>query len=101
MFSLRYYEMKELNAYWVCSSVRIAMGWGLDGRGSIPDRGKKFFATPQRPDRLWGLFFPIQCVPGVKRQGREADHSPPPKAEIKNGDTFTPPYVPMAWCLIN
>jgi hypothetical protein len=32
---------------------------------------------------------PIQCVPGalsleVKGQGREADHSPPSSAEVKN-----------------
>jgi hypothetical protein len=24
-------------------------------QGSIPDRGKRFFSFPQRPDRLWGL----------------------------------------------
>jgi hypothetical protein len=35
------------------SSVGIETGYGLDGRGSIPDRGKRFvFSTPQRPDRL-------------------------------------------------
>jgi hypothetical protein len=27
---------------------------GLDGRGSIPARGKRFFSTPQHQDRLWG-----------------------------------------------
>jgi hypothetical protein len=27
---------------------------------------------------------PIQCVPGVKRPGREADHSPPTSTEVKN-----------------
>jgi hypothetical protein len=32
----------------------IATGYGLDGRGSIPGRGKRLFSTPQRPDRLWG-----------------------------------------------
>jgi hypothetical protein len=34
-------------------SVGIAKGYGLDGRGSISGRGKKFFFTPQRPDWLW------------------------------------------------
>jgi hypothetical protein len=29
-------------------------GYRLDGRGSIPVRGKKFLSSPQRPDRLWG-----------------------------------------------
>jgi len=30
---------------------------------------------------------PIQWVPEVKRLGREADHSPPPGAEVKNVTT--------------
>jgi hypothetical protein len=28
--------------------------------------------------------------PRVKRLGREADHSPPTSAEVKNGGTITP-----------
>jgi hypothetical protein len=35
-------------------SVGITTGYGLDGRGSISGRVKRFFSTPQRPDRLWG-----------------------------------------------
>jgi hypothetical protein len=37
---------------------------------------------------------------GVKRPGREADHSPPSSAEVKNAYryTFTPQYAFMAWC---
>jgi hypothetical protein len=27
--------------------------YGLDDRGSIPDRGRRFFLYPLRPDRLW------------------------------------------------
>jgi hypothetical protein len=36
--------------------------------------------------------------PGVKRPGREADHSPLASAEVKNTwiYTFTPPYAFMA-----
>jgi hypothetical protein len=36
--------------------------------------------------------------PGVMRQGREADHSPPTSAEVKKTwiYTSTPPYVFMA-----
>jgi hypothetical protein len=34
------------------SSVSIATSYGLDGRGSIPGSGKRFFSTPQCPDRL-------------------------------------------------
>jgi len=28
-------------------------------------------------------------LPGVKRPGREADHSPPPSAEVKNAWSYT------------
>jgi hypothetical protein len=37
------------------SSVGIAMGYGLDGPGSIPGNAK-FLSSPERPDRLWGPF---------------------------------------------
>jgi hypothetical protein len=39
---------------------------------------------------------------GVKRPGREADHSLPSSAEVKNAWSYTstPPYVFMAWCLV-
>jgi hypothetical protein len=50
---------------------------------------------------------PIQWIPGalflvVKWPGREADHSPPSRAEVKNAWSYTsnPQYVFMAWCLI-
>jgi hypothetical protein len=36
------------------SSVSTVSDYGLDGRGSIPDRGRGFFLYPLRPDRLWG-----------------------------------------------
>jgi hypothetical protein len=41
---------------------------------------------------------PIKWVPGVKRQGREADHSPPTTAEVKKMWIYasTPLYVFMA-----
>jgi hypothetical protein len=35
------------------SSVGIAIGHGLDGRGSVPGRSKRFFSSPQHPDRIW------------------------------------------------
>jgi hypothetical protein len=45
---------------------------------------------------------PTECVPGaltpgVKQQGREADHSPPISAEVKKTWIYgyTPPYVFM------
>jgi hypothetical protein len=64
------------------------MDYGLDGPGSIPGMGKKFFCVPQHPDRPTQP--PIQWVPGifspgVKRLGVEAGHSPPSVAEVKDG----------------
>jgi hypothetical protein len=37
----------------------------------------------------------VGSFPGVKRQGREADHSPPTNAEVKKMwiYTSTPPYI--------
>jgi hypothetical protein len=64
--------------------------YGLDGLGSIPGSAR-FFSSPQRPDRFWG---PPNLLSnenrgsislGVKRQGREADHSHPSSAEVKKG----------------
>jgi hypothetical protein len=73
------------------SAIGIATGYGLDdrrGRSSSTDRVKNFlFSTSSRPV-LGPTQPPIQWVmgavsPGVKRQGREADHSPAASAEVK------------------
>jgi hypothetical protein len=39
---------------------------------------------------------------GIKRLGREADHSPPSSAEVKNAWKYSsiPQYAFMAWCLV-
>jgi hypothetical protein len=71
------------------SSVGIALSYGLDDRGSrvrFP-AGAGNFSLRHRVQNGSGAH-PIQWVPGalsleVKRLGREADHSPPPSAEIK------------------
>jgi hypothetical protein len=35
---------------------------------------------------------------GVKRPGREADHSPPSSADVENGGAISPPlYVIVVW----
>jgi hypothetical protein len=72
-------------------TLGIALGYGLDDWGLEFDsrRGLGIFLftaasrTALRPTQP-----PIQWVPGalsmgVKRQGREADHSPPSSAEVK------------------
>jgi len=64
------------------------------------------FTTASRP-ALGPTQPPIQWVTGtlslgVKRPGREGDHSPPSSAEIKNAWSYTstPPYVFMVWYLV-
>jgi hypothetical protein len=44
---------------------------------------------------------PEAVFPGIKRPGREADHSPPSGADVKNAWSYTstPPYVFVTWCL--
>jgi hypothetical protein len=88
------------------SAVDIAPAYGLDDRGvgvRVPVRSR-IFSSPYRPDRLWD---PPRLLsngygggvlsPGVKRQGREADHSPPASAEVKKMwiYTATPTYAVM------
>jgi hypothetical protein len=71
------------------SVVGIATGYGL-GDGGVAVRvpvGSRLFSTssrlalgPTQPPIQW---VPGVLSPGVKRQGREADHSPPTSAEVK------------------
>jgi hypothetical protein len=76
---------------------------GFDSR----QRGAFFlFANASRP-ALGFTRSPIKIVlgalsPGVKRPGREADHSPPSTAGVKNAWRYipTPPHVFLAQCLI-
>jgi hypothetical protein len=67
----------------------------MGGRDSIPGRGKFLpFVTasrhalgPIQPSNQWE---PAALIPGIKRQGREADHSPPSNAKVKNGGAVPP-----------
>jgi hypothetical protein len=59
-----------------------------DGRDFIPSRGWRLFlfSTEFRP-----ALEPTQPLSrGVQRPGREADHSPPSSAEVKNGGAVPP-----------
>jgi hypothetical protein len=73
------------------SVVGIATSYGLYDRGvgvRVPV-GPRIFCSPNRTDRFWGppnlLFNGYRGLfsPGVKRPGREAEHSPPTSAEVK------------------
>jgi hypothetical protein len=78
------------------SLVDIATGLGLDGQGSIPDRGK-ILSSPQHSDRLstisngyWGHLPRV-----LKRPRREADHSPSSGAVVRNSEAILPvPHMP-------
>jgi hypothetical protein len=79
--------------------VGIATGYGLDGRVSTPGRGTIFLSIMCGP-ALGPIKPPIQWVrrgggasQGLKRQGREADHSAPCSAEVKNGGVI--PSLPQ------
>jgi hypothetical protein len=56
-FSTIYSKLKLRNAWFVRrnqdGSVGIVTGYWSGGRGSILCTDKRFFSTPQRPDRLW------------------------------------------------
>jgi hypothetical protein len=83
--------------------VGITTDYRLDDRGvavRVPVRST-IFSTSSRP-ALGSTQPPIQWVPGalspgVKRPGREADHSLPTSAEVKKMwiGTSTPPYAFM------
>jgi hypothetical protein len=65
-------------------SLGIATAYGVEdrGRSSIPGRVKNFHFSVSSSPALESTRPPIQWVPGVKRQEREADHSPPTSTEV-------------------
>jgi hypothetical protein len=91
--------------FWIVQSVE-RRGYGLADRGSITSRGKRFYSPPYSSNRFWGppsLLYNVTgaLFSGVKRQGREADHSPPSSAEVKNvGVISSLSHMPW-WVLLN
>jgi hypothetical protein len=92
------------------SSVGIALGYGLDDRGSrvrFP-AGAGNFSLHHRVQSGSGAHpasYPMGTrgsFPGGKAAGCEGDHSPPSSAEVKNAWSYTStsPYVFIAWCLV-
>jgi hypothetical protein len=74
----------------------MALGYGLDDRGFESRQGLEIFPFPTASRPALGSAQPhIQWVPGilslgVKRPGREADHSPPPPiVEVRNAWSYT------------
>jgi hypothetical protein len=93
IFPCTYFCSKSRNR-----SVGIATGYGPDGLGSIPGSAIFFllhsFQTGPEVHPVSCLVGSGDLSPGVKRMGREADHSPPPSVEVKNGQAIPPlPYM--------
>jgi hypothetical protein len=73
------------------SAVGIATGYGLDGRDSIPERGRVFLPFIASRPALGYIQPPTGLVPRTisrrdKAAGHEPGHSPPPISEVKNGE---------------
>jgi hypothetical protein len=72
------------------SSGSIVYDYGLEDRGSIPDRAEDFSSSlcVQTGSEAHPASYPMGTggpFPGGKaRHGRAADHSPPSGAEVKN-----------------
>jgi hypothetical protein len=102
--------MKATHTHTHTHTQRIKLRCALDDWGTISGMGNDgiFFSSPPRPDRFWGQpRLPSSgcrsLTPGVKRPGREADHSPTSTAEIKNAWSYTstPPIrLHGVWCLV-
>jgi hypothetical protein len=64
--------------------------------GEMRNTRKILVDKPEEMNRLGGLatqplihWVPGASTPGVKQPGREADHSPPSSAEVKNAWSYT------------
>jgi hypothetical protein len=72
------------------SSIGVAIGYELDVRILIPEKAGECVllhsvqtSSEARPNSYGWVPKPLSS--GAKRPGREADHSPPSIAEVKNG----------------
>jgi hypothetical protein len=89
-------------------SVGIATSYGLYNRGvgvRVPVWSKKL-SSPDRRHRLRSTQPPIQWVPGaiftgIKRPGREVDHSPPSSAEVKKMWIYTSTPIRLHGVVLN
>jgi hypothetical protein len=85
------------------SSAGIMTDYELNSLVSITGRGKRYFSTPQRPNRLCGppslLSTESRGVfhSGLICQVLKADHSPPSSTKVNNGGTIPPLPHTSSW----
>jgi hypothetical protein len=102
-----YHDPLKITVAWC--GYGYGYGWTIGVLGFDSRRGLGIFLfTTASRTALGPTQPPIQWVTGalslgIKRPGREADHSHPPSVEVKNAWSYTstPRYAFMAWCLIN
>jgi hypothetical protein len=90
------------------SSDDLATDYGLVGRGSISGRGKRFFSSPQHPDRPWsppsllsnGYWWLFPRMWSGRGVNLTTHLHLVPRSRMVNY-TSTSPYVFTAWWLIN
>jgi hypothetical protein len=86
----------HVSSEWAGIAQLIAKGYGLGGRGfrvqfSVQARDFSLLRSVQAVSDAHSAFCSMGTggsIPGVKRQGREADHLPPSIAEVKNCGTI-------------
>jgi hypothetical protein len=78
-----------------------------DGRPGFDSRQRQDFSvlhSVQTGSRAHPAFYPMGIVdsfPGDKAAGREADHSPPSSAEVKNGGAIPPLPIRLHGAVLN
>jgi hypothetical protein len=87
---------------WKQANVLYSLIWNENAIVDFDSRQGKvsFFSTPPR-SALGPTHTPIQKLqgaisPGLKRQGRESAHSPPPPADVKNSGVIPIPPI-LSW----
>jgi hypothetical protein len=74
-------------------TVKSTASWDVTELHGVISQKTIFFVQELFP--ICNKWVPGALSPGVKQMGREADHSPPTSAEIKNGGAI-PPFSHMS-----
>jgi hypothetical protein len=90
-----------INKRWDCS-VGMATRYGLDGGVLFPAGARGLFLCFTAPKKALGCTHsPIQLIPWLKLLEREADHSPPSSAEVKNSGAMPSLHIRLHGVVLN